>query len=235
MSKKWICAAWLAATLFAGTASAQQPAGFDWKRYDGQTITFLSSNHPWSNAVLPHLEEFKKLTGITVRVDTYNETQMRTRLTTMLQTRSADVDIFMTLPAREGRIYQSAGWYRDLGELAADKTQTTPDYDIGDFGESLMQRAAFGGKVIGIPAQHRGAGALLPPRHPRRMPRRSAQDARRIDRGGGEAEGVQARHRAVREPGTVAGAGLHVRAVFLQSRRQLRPSAGPQGVLHASR
>ena len=113
-----------AIALLTGSASAQ---GFDWKKYSGQSITFLSSNHPWPNAVLPHLAEFKALTGIDVKVDTYNEVQMRTRLTTMLQTKSSDIDIFMTLPAREGRLYQAAGWYRDLGELAADAAQTAPD------------------------------------------------------------------------------------------------------------
>ncbi|HEY0419576.1 MAG TPA: extracellular solute-binding protein, partial [Acetobacteraceae bacterium] len=149
-------AACVTAALAAGAAAAQPAGGFDWKKYDGQTITFLSSNHPWPNAVLPHLDEFKKLTGITVRVDTYNEVQMRTRLTTMLQTKSPDIDIFMTLPAREGRIYQNAGWYRDLAELAADKAQTAPDYDFSDFGESLVQRANFGGKAIGVPLNIEG-------------------------------------------------------------------------------
>lgn len=143
------------AVLTAATAQAQ-PAAFDWKKYDGQTITFLSSNHPWPNAVLPHIEEFKKLTGINVRVDTYNEVQMRTRLTTMLQTKSTDIDIFMTLAAREGQIYKKAGWYRDLGLLAADKSQTAPDYDFDDFGEALLQRKNFGGTTIGIPLNIEG-------------------------------------------------------------------------------
>ena len=25
---------------------------FNWKKHQGQTITFLASNHPWANAVL---------------------------------------------------------------------------------------------------------------------------------------------------------------------------------------
>lgn len=156
MKLKMALVASMAVALFAGTAAAQPASGFDWKRYDGQTITFLASNHPWPNAVLPHLDEFKKLTGITVRVDTYNEVQMRTRLTTMLQTRSPDIDIFMTLPAREGHIYQNAGWYKDLAVLAADPAQTAPDYDFADFGPTLMQRASYGGKAIGIPLNIEG-------------------------------------------------------------------------------
>ena len=145
-----------AAHITQAQAQTQPPGGFDWKKYDGQTITFLSSNHPWPNAVLPHLDEFKKLTGINVRVDTYNEVQMRTRLTTMLQTKSADIDIFMTLPAREGKLYDGAGWYRDLAAMAEDPAQTAGGYDLADFGESLLGRKNYGGRAIGIPLNIEG-------------------------------------------------------------------------------
>ena len=37
------------ATLFGHGALAQQ---FNWKKHQGETVTFLSSNHPWANAVL---------------------------------------------------------------------------------------------------------------------------------------------------------------------------------------
>lgn len=156
MKTTFAIAACVATMMTAGAAWAQGAGGFDWKKYDGQTITFLSSNHPWPNALLPHIEEFKKLTGINVRVDTYNEMQMRTRLTTLLQTKSSEFDIFMTLPSREGLLYDKAGWYADIGAMVADTALTSPDYDFADFAPNLLQKDKFDGKVRAIPLNIEG-------------------------------------------------------------------------------
>lgn len=141
------CTPWLA-------AKAQD--GFDWKKYDGQTITFLSSNHPWPNAVLPNIEEFTKLTGIKVRVETYNEQQMWQRLATMLQAKSPEVDVYMTLNAREGQLYFTSGWYQNLATLIDDPKMTSPDYDFADFNPALVPRADFKGQVTYIPLNIEG-------------------------------------------------------------------------------
>ena len=105
-------AALFACVLAGASASAQ---GFDWKRHQGETIDFLTENHPWSNAVVAQLPEFEKLTGIKVQVDTFQEQQMRQRLVTVLQSKSPSVDAFMSLKSLEGKLYAHAGWYADLG------------------------------------------------------------------------------------------------------------------------
>ena len=107
-------AALAALATLCGAWSASAEEAFNWKQFDGQTITFLSSNHPWPTALREYLPEFTAKTGIKLRLDTYNEEQMRQRLTTVLQTRSSDVDLFMTLPTREGQQYRASGWYADL-------------------------------------------------------------------------------------------------------------------------
>ena len=81
----------------------------NWKQFQGQAINVLSSNHPWANAVLANRAEFKTLTGIDVRVDTFQEAQMRQRLVTVFQSRSSDVDLFMSLKSREGQQFANAG------------------------------------------------------------------------------------------------------------------------------
>src|SRR5438874_1884774 len=125
----WIAA--LALVLGAGVAQAQT---FDWKKYDGQTINLLLNNHPWSQAVREMAGDFTAKTGIKLRVEIFNEEQFRARLTTMMQARSSDVDVFMSLKFREGATYDKAGWYANLSPLLANPAATAPDFNFNDFG-----------------------------------------------------------------------------------------------------
>jgi multiple sugar transport system substrate-binding protein len=142
------------ASAMATAAMAQQP--FNWKKYDGETINFLSSNHPWPNALAEYLPEFTKLTGIKLKIDTYNENQMRQRLTTLMQTHSAAVDVFLTTPTREGRLFATAGYYKDVKPLLNDPTMTPSDYDYADFSPVLTRTSTIKGVTIGIPLNIEG-------------------------------------------------------------------------------
>ena len=51
---------------------------------------------------------------MTLKVDGYQEQQMRQRLVTVMNAHSDEVDVFMTLPSREGEQFAAAGWYADL-------------------------------------------------------------------------------------------------------------------------
>lgn len=134
-------------------ASAQE---FNWRAHQGKTINFLSSNHPWANAVLARRAEFEQQTGIRIQVDTFQEAQMRQRLVTVLQGRSADVDLYMSLKSREGLQFANAGWYADLGPLAASRTATSPTFDMADFSKGLVEGETFGGKLTGVPLNIEG-------------------------------------------------------------------------------
>ncbi len=144
----------LAACLLGGASARAQ--GFDWKRHQGETIDFLTENHPWSNAVVAQLPAFEKLTGIKVQVDTFQEQQMRQRLVTVLQSKSTSVDAFMSLKSLEGQLYAHAGWYADLGALMHAPGETAPDYDVADFSHALVAGETFDGKLDGIPLNIEG-------------------------------------------------------------------------------
>jgi len=144
----------LAACLLGGASASAQ--GFDWKRHQGETIDFLTENHPWSNAVVAQLPEFEKLTGIKVQVDTFQEQQMRQRLVTVLQSKSPSVDAFMSLKSLEGQLYAHAGWYADLGALMQSPGETSPDYDFADLSHALVAGETFAGKLDGIPLNIEG-------------------------------------------------------------------------------
>ncbi len=145
----------LAAALLATTAiSGAAAQDFDWKAHQGETITFLANNNPWATNVLKYKDEFEALTGITLRVDTYQEQQMRQRLLTVLNAHSDEVDIFMTLPSREGRQFAAAGWYKDLKPYT--QNAVSSDYDFDGFGSALVEAAVFDDVLTGVPLNIEG-------------------------------------------------------------------------------
>ena len=153
---RWISV--LAATCFvtAGYTATVEAQSFDWKKYQGQTINLLLNNHPWSNAIRDMSRDFTGKTGITPRIDVFNEEQFRARLTTLMQAKSKDIDVFMSLKSREGAVFNKAGWYADLTPMLADKAATAPDYNFDDFGKALRDAETIGGHVVGAPINVEG-------------------------------------------------------------------------------
>jgi multiple sugar transport system substrate-binding protein len=147
-------AAAAAALLF--TVPTVQAQAFNWKQHDGQTINLLLNNHPWSQAVREMAGEFTAKTGIKLRMEIFNEEQFRARLTTMMQAKSSDVDVFMSLKFREGQTYDKAGWFANLSPLLASPTATSPDFNFNDFGEGLRKAETVNGKLVGLPINLEG-------------------------------------------------------------------------------
>lgn len=137
--------------LAASAASAQD---FDWRAHEGQTVHFLANSNPIGKLLIDHEAEFEELTGIDLVIDGYQEQQMRQRLMTVMNAQSDEVDVFMTLPSREGMQFAAAGWYRDLTPYLQDAV--APDYAAEDFAASLIEAARFDGKLIGVPLNIEG-------------------------------------------------------------------------------
>ena len=153
MSLRRRCHALLAASLAACLMTRAQAAGFDWTKYKGTTISFLANNNSIGDVIAAHKAEFQKLTGITVKVDTYQEQQMRQRLVTVLNARSDEADVFMTLVSREGLQFAKAGWYTDLTPFKAD---VAPDYDFQGFSPALLKAVTIDGKLTSVPLNIEG-------------------------------------------------------------------------------
>src|SRR3954462_9141168 len=111
--------------LAAVAVSAQaRAADFEWKKFQGKTVTFLANNNPLALALVTYKADFEKLTGMNLKVDGYQEQQMRQRLVTVMNAHSDEVDVFMTLPSREGEQFAAAGWYADLSPLTNEHRRT---------------------------------------------------------------------------------------------------------------
>jgi len=136
------------------TTPAWSQDAFNWRKHEGQTINLLLNNLSWTPALRPKLHEFTEKTGIKIRVEAFSEEQYRARLSTLMQAKSSDVDVFMTLPSREAPLFQQSGWYADLGPLL--KSATNPEYDYNDFSKALRESGVVDGKVTSIPINVEG-------------------------------------------------------------------------------
>jgi multiple sugar transport system substrate-binding protein len=146
----------VALSMIAASAavSAAGAAEFDWTKFQGKTVTFLANNNPVSQALLAHKADFEKLTGITLKIDGYQEQQMRQRLVTVMNAHSDEVDVFMTLPSREGQQFAAAGWYADLASMA--KGEVAADYDTAGLSQALLKAGTFDGKLTSMPMNIEG-------------------------------------------------------------------------------
>ncbi len=68
-------------------------------------IRVLLANHPYGDLLKSAIPEFEKSTGIRVRIEQLQEAQLTTKLTTEFATRSSSVDVFMTRPLQEGKLF----------------------------------------------------------------------------------------------------------------------------------
>ncbi|MDO5642771.1 MAG: sugar ABC transporter substrate-binding protein [Paracoccus sp. (in: a-proteobacteria)] len=134
----------------ATTAGAQD---FNWRAHEGETVRFLANSNPIGKLLSDHEAEFEALTGINLVIDSYQEQQMRQRLMTVMNARSDEMDVFMTLPSREGMQFAAAGWYRDLMPYLEN---AAPDYDADGFAPSLIEASTFDGKLVGVPLNIEG-------------------------------------------------------------------------------
>src|SRR5258708_28558785 len=91
---------------------------------------------------------------MTLKVDGYQEQQMRQRLVTVMNAHSDEVDVFMTLPSREGEQFAAAGWYADLAALS--KNEVATDYDLAGLSQALLKAGTFNGKLTSMPMNIEG-------------------------------------------------------------------------------
>ncbi|OHD20758.1 MAG: ABC transporter substrate-binding protein [Spirochaetes bacterium GWB1_59_5] len=119
----------LAAVVLVGAASAQT-----------KEIRVLLANHPYGELLKSAIPEFEQSSGIKVIVESLQESQLTTKLTTEFATGSSTVDVFMTRPLQEGKMFYKNGWYAPL-----------TGYDFADFPKNSLSVVTFGTKTYVVP------------------------------------------------------------------------------------
>jgi multiple sugar transport system substrate-binding protein len=116
---------------FAAGAGAQGQA---------KEIRVLLANHPYGELLKAAIPEFEGATGIKVNAESLQESQLTTKLTTEFATSSSTVDVFMTRPLQEGKMFYKNGWYEPLAA-----------YDFADYPKNVMSVASFGSRTYIVP------------------------------------------------------------------------------------
>jgi multiple sugar transport system substrate-binding protein len=102
-------------------------------------IRVLLGNHPYGDLVKASIPAFEKATGIRVKVEQLQESQLSTKLATEFATRSSSIDVFMTRPLQEVKMFYKNGWNEPL------------NMDFSDYPKNVMSVVTFGGKVYVVP------------------------------------------------------------------------------------
>jgi multiple sugar transport system substrate-binding protein len=132
-------------------AKAQQ---FEWKRFSGATVRFLTIQGPWINAVEANIPEFQEATGITVNVETLPEAQAWDKIRVEMQAQSKALDAYLGQIDRFGVEFTQNKWYHTLSTFIADPTLTSPDFEWDtDFLNYSRNVVTFDGEVVGIPTE----------------------------------------------------------------------------------
>ena len=123
-------------------------ADFYWKKHSGKTVKLLLNKHPYADAMIANLENFKALTGMEVVYDIFPEDVYFDKVTAALSSGSTEYDAFMT-GAYMTWTYGTAGWIEDLNPWINDPEKTNPNYNWDDMLEGVRASCAWNGQPGG--------------------------------------------------------------------------------------
>lgn len=132
--------------LNAVATQAYAASDVNFQKYKGKTIKLLLNKHPYTDAMIKNIENFKTLTGLNVTYDIFPEDVYFDKVTAALATKSSAYDAFMT-GAYQTWKYGPARQLVDLNKFINDPSMTAPAYNWNDVFESLRQSTAWDGKA----------------------------------------------------------------------------------------
>ncbi len=141
--------------LALSTASAFAQGTFDWRKHDGETVNVMLNNlclDPGDARAYGrvHREDRHKAARRNVQ-----RGAVPLASDDAAPGGSSDLDVYMTLPSREAPLFQSSGWYADLGAMLKGAA-TDPAYEYDDFSRPCVTAASFREKVTSVPINVEG-------------------------------------------------------------------------------
>ena len=119
-------------------------ADFDWMKFKGTKLKLLLNKHPYADAMIADLDNFKSMTGMDVSYDIFPEDVYFDKVTAALSSSSSEYDAFMT-GAYMTWTYGPAGWIEDLNDYIKDPARTNPNYNWDDVLPGLRASTAWNG------------------------------------------------------------------------------------------
>ncbi len=138
-----------AATGFLLNATATKTlaaGGPDFKKFKGKSIKLLMNKHPYMDAIVKNLDNFKSMTGLNVSYDIFPEDVYFDKVTTALASKGSQYDAFMT-GAYQTWKYGPARQIVDLNQFIKDPKVTSASYNWNDVTTGLRASDAWDGKA----------------------------------------------------------------------------------------
>ncbi len=131
---------------------ANAQSAFDWKQFKGQAIEVNYQLSPRGDLVRNHAKDFEELTGMKLGFEQIPEQQQRPKVAMEMATGHPSFDAVNVGMHVQKRLVEKAKWMEDLRPFIADKTLTSPDFDMADFSAPSMKVATGDdGKINVIP------------------------------------------------------------------------------------
>lgn len=139
--------------VWAGSPAAA--ADIKWRQFEGTTLHVLLSQSHWQAIIGTYLPEFEELTGIKLAIEVHPQAGLWNVLETALKD-PGRVDVFMTVPALDGRRYLRAGGIHPVNDFLRDPTLTAKEYRWEDFLPKAREAMEIEGSILGPPvmAEH---------------------------------------------------------------------------------
>ena len=126
------------------------PAGFDWRRYEGTTISITGVEGVYNEQILEAIEPFQELTGITVdKVDFVPEADYTNKIQLLSSAKSDEYDVYM-ISFSNLFDFVPNGWIEPLDAYINDSTLADPELNMDDFYDSVLYYCYWDG-VSGTP------------------------------------------------------------------------------------
>lgn len=140
------------AAVLAGCGGSEAPKkAAEGQKFAGQTIRFVASNHTYTDAIKSLIPEFEQKTGIKVKMESYFEDQLTQKLTVEMTSGSSTIDVFMTRPLQEGRLFSKNNWYESLNPYVSDAQKTPADWKWNDFQKTAVDATTLKGNLYAVP------------------------------------------------------------------------------------
>jgi len=120
--------------------------GVDFQKHKGKALHLLMNKHPYMDACIKNLDNFKQLTGLQVTYDIFPEDVYFDKVTTALASKGSQYDAFMT-GAYQTWKYGPARQIVDLNQYIKDPKVTSPNYQWTDVSEGLRASDSWDGKA----------------------------------------------------------------------------------------
>ena len=139
------------------TEPIEEPSeGFDWKQFEGSEITLLLNEHPWTEGLRTHVEEFEALTGIKVKMEAFAEDLYWDKMELALRSSTPVADVYFQSMDSDAFAQYSDDLIVSLTPFLNDPTMTQPDYDLADFPEGFQSVVMYpagdaNAQLYGIP------------------------------------------------------------------------------------